>query len=394
MRKVLTLFFFFWSLQATDISPLFKTKILGLSSKDFEKQYFEGFRWSDESKNVARSRSQSFLDTKLVETIAKFQDDKLVSLTAYLWTRGDSRGSFSERDFKAKFKSYYLMVKKFADNKAGERNRRQGISSNTAYSWKMNDHTLQLIESSTKRPFKAEFFALQVSSVSKANRKDRSSLKSGLVRNDKGDVYIQGIPMINQGTKGYCVCATVARVLNYYGRPATMHEVAKMAGGDPDRGTSIEETTKAIEKVKTKLRIKLDYIRVKNEAPKLYNRAYRTRFSPNIHNFYHLYDGDSKHVLEAIPDKTTSLRYYLRDIKKSIDKGIPIAWTMYVGIHKEKGVAAGSSVGGHMRMIIGYNEKTQEIIYSDSWGPGHEIKRWPLKAAYSVTVSLISISPR
>ena len=394
MFKYITMFcFIILTISASDISPLFKTKVLGLSTEEFEAEYFDGFRWSDEGKTTARSRSQNFLDEKLVETIAKFNDGKLVSLTGYLWTRGDSRQTISEKGFKGKFKSYYLTVKKFCNNKNGERNSRQGLSKNKSYQWKLKDHTLQLIASSSKRPFKAEYFALQISAVNKASRKDKSSLKAGLVRKRNGDVYIQGIPMIDQGSKGYCVCATTARVLNYYGRAATMHEVAKMAGGDPDNGTSIEDMIKAIDKVKIKLRIKMDYIRVKNEIAKFYNKAYKTRYPKNIHSFYREYEYFDD-MLDQIPDKTSSLRNFMRDVKKSIDKGVPIAWTMYVGIHEEAGIEAGSDVGGHMRMIIGYNEKTQEIIYSDSWGPGHEIKRWSVKAAYSVTVSLISISPR
>lgn len=382
-----------FNLTAVEIAPLFKAKMLGLSSSEFEEKHFAGFKWSDENRTTARSRSQTFEGQKLVETLAKFQNHKLVSLTAYLWTRGDSKGSLSEKEFKSRFKSYYFLVKKSCGGKAGELKRRQGLSGNKAYSWKLASHTVQLIASSVKKPFKAEYFALQMSSVSKKNRKDRKSLKTGLVKKRNGDVYVNGIPMIDQGSKGYCVCATTARVLNYYGRSATMHEIAKMAGGDPDSGTSIEDMVKSIKKIKTKLRIKLDHIKVKNMMPKIYNKYYKTKYPLDIYRFYHEYEYHDD-ILDILPDKTSSLRYFMRDVKRSIDKGIPIAWTMLVGIHAEKGVLAGSKVGGHMRLIIGYNEKTKEILYSDSWGPGHEVKRWPLKAAYSVTTNLIQIIPR
>jgi hypothetical protein len=49
--------------------------------------------------------------------------------------------------------------------------------------------------------------------------------------------------------------------------------------------------------------------------------------------------------------------------------------------------------GGHMRLIIGYNEKTQEVIYSDSWGKGHEFKRMPLSQAYATSMCLYTMSP-
>ena len=44
--------------------------------------------------------------------------------------------------------------------------------------------------------------------------------------------------------------------------------------------------------------------------------------------------------------------------------------------------------GGHMRLVIGYNEKTGEIIYSDSWGMGHEEKRMKAADAWTITNNL------
>ena len=46
-----------------------------------------------------------------------------------------------------------------------------------------------------------------------------------------------------------------------------------------------------------------------------------------------------------------------------------------------------------MRLIIGYNEKNDEIIYTDSWGAGHEYKRMKTTDAYSVSMNLITIKP-
>jgi hypothetical protein len=46
-----------------------------------------------------------------------------------------------------------------------------------------------------------------------------------------------------------------------------------------------------------------------------------------------------------------------------------------------------------MRLIIGYNDKTGEILYSDSWGAGHELKRMPLAQAVSMTTGLTTLEP-
>ena len=46
-----------------------------------------------------------------------------------------------------------------------------------------------------------------------------------------------------------------------------------------------------------------------------------------------------------------------------------------------------------MRLIIGYNTATKEIVYSDSWGMGHEQKRMPLADAWTITNGLYSLQP-
>ena len=51
------------------------------------------------------------------------------------------------------------------------------------------------------------------------------------------------------------------------------------------------------------------------------------------------------------------------------------------------------SGGGHMRLIIGNNAKTHEILYTDSWGPGHELKRMPEDRAFAITHDAFFLKP-
>ncbi|MFT4176546.1 MAG: hypothetical protein QM627_07800 [Luteolibacter sp.] len=46
-----------------------------------------------------------------------------------------------------------------------------------------------------------------------------------------------------------------------------------------------------------------------------------------------------------------------------------------------------------MRLMIGYNSQSEEVLYSDSWGAGHELKRMPLKHAYQATQGVFVMSP-
>jgi hypothetical protein len=51
------------------------------------------------------------------------------------------------------------------------------------------------------------------------------------------------------------------------------------------------------------------------------------------------------------------------------------------------------SWGGHMRLIIGYNKAKSEIIYTDSWGEGHSLKRMPAVEAWCMTMGMYAMIP-
>ena len=83
---------------------------------------------------------------------------------------------------------------------------------------------------------------------------------------------------------------------------------------------------------------------------------------------------------------------FRKEIREEIDKGIPILWTLWMGYFPEEGIPQAPQ-SGHMRVIIGYNEKTDEVIYSDSWGAGHEEKRQPVINALTSTTGLYVLEP-
>jgi hypothetical protein len=49
--------------------------------------------------------------------------------------------------------------------------------------------------------------------------------------------------------------------------------------------------------------------------------------------------------------------------------------------------------GGHMRLIVGFDGRTHEIYYSDTWGLGHELKKMPLANAWTITDGLFTLEP-
>ena len=193
-----------------------------------------------------------------------------------------------------------------------------------------------------------------------ADNKLKKILIENVISNDFGDVVIENIPMVDQGAKGYCAPATFERVMRYMRVPADMYILATIATM-PGGGTN---PIKLAEKSKNIIRSKAR--RIKDFG---------------------------------------SVEMELREIKKYIDKGVPVMWAMrsltkYNDIAnkrtKEREEASDNKVWAseiseealavapgmkkqyknhHICMIIGYNEATNEFAVSDSWGPRYAL-RW------------------
>ena len=130
-----------------------------------------------------------------------------------------------------------------------------------------------------------------------------------------------------------------------------------------------------------------------------YNRAARRKHlrristaGPRARICETIYSGMNAGVFREIRTRNKSaVDRLVRQAQDHIDQGIPLLWTVVLGLVPEEKAPPG--IGGHMRLIIGYNLKTNEILYSDSWGPGHELKRMPAADAWTMTTGLDTIEP-
>jgi hypothetical protein len=188
----------------------------------------------------------------------------------------------------------------------------------------------------------------------------RKRLGEDVVKVDNGDVYLGQVPMVNQGPKGYCVPATFERAMRTAGIEADMYLLAMVGKSGMGGGTSVEFL---LEEVRQQVR----------------NKGRRTK-----------------------DERVKELR--IRDVKKYIDEGIPVMWTMrslkpynetannntsrrngvkdWAAWATEIAAKAAEVVkqeseqeAHHICMIVGYNEKTNELAVSDSWGASYE-RRW------------------
>ena len=235
-----------------------------------------------------------------------------------------------------------------------------------------------------------------------------AKVKSNLRKNEQGDVWVDNVPMVDQGQKGYCAAATSERLLRYYGFNIDEHEIAQLAGTTATGGTSISEMIEAVRAVGSKCRLGFQSVvsmssgvgSIEKDIEE-YNEAVKGTgekelvmgdfISGNIIHVGEINAAMKPKVLKKMRMKDSRYKKFLAGVKTQIDKGIPLFWGVTLGKFPEPGIP--QNAGGHIRLIVGYNTKTSEILYSDSWGAGHELKRMPQDWAFTITHDLFFLRP-
>jgi hypothetical protein len=232
----------------------------------------------------------------------------------------------------------------------------------------------------------------------------RADIARFVVREKGGDVFIRSVPMIDQGEKGYCAAASAARVLNFYGIPADQHEVAQIAGTKPGVGggtlvAAFEDALKRVSgKYGTRMQSLLDTSVTNRDFERFlrkYNQAAKKAGLPELGEGERaqLSEQVDPAVLREVLGKGTAHERFFKRVRDHIDIGIPLFWTLQLGLYEENGEPPRQEGGAHMRLIIGYNESSNEILFSDSWGPGHERKRINGNDAVAATMNLFVLRP-
>lgn len=185
----------------------------------------------------------------------------------------------------------------------------------------------------------------------------RERIRGYVEKRENGDVVVSNIPMVDQGPKGYCVPATAERLMRFFGVPADMYLLAMAGQTKAGGGTSVE------------------------------------RLLDNVGR-------DIKRKGRSFEIENGELE--MRNIQRSIDEGVPLMWALHSTeefneisrerteersggdwtdyVEKVKAAAENPSLGpdpdrGHVVIIIGYNEESGEIAFSDSWGEDYR-ERW------------------
>ncbi len=402
----------------------------------------KGFKWNSEKvkdRGIIRRANWGFGQMKLTafkgtrnleEVVFRLKGGKLAEVSIAIWNKGDSKNpDISEKDFDAIVDGWsedlnHCVAPRFQDRgrdtaSAARAERRMWISKETLAQLEFSGGKEKIRDPYSGRErngknFQGEFIRLRLlpkpdsmvalnTSTGGSVKVRRSDLVEKVVREPSGDVYIPKIPMVDQGDKGYCAVATAARLLNYYGVRADQHDIAKICGTEAGGGgTNPDEMEDAMRKIsgkyKTRFQTELDlnYTSRKFKSfMRKYNRSAKKLGKKvlDTDNFIYFMDGLDSEVLREVNGKGFVFDKFMKIIRENIDKGVPIMWALQLGKYPENGEEARQSGGGHMRLIIGYNNAKNEIVFSDSWGAGHENKRMAAPDASAATMGLYLLQP-
>ena len=382
------------------------------------------FKWLSKARDVARASTPGlvFRSQPLNEAILEFDNGKLSEARLSYFNRGDS-SALRKEEFEALLASITAELSAATGTTPVDRGPDPASAVRAlGRIWDAGGTRYLLEWSVTKESrtraiaFRAEFIRLTLRRlastrppVGAAPVRARDAVKAFVGRNHvenlpNGDAKLKGLPMVDQGEKGYCVVASVERIMRYYGASVDQHELAQIANSDAALGTSTGAMLSSLEKLTARLGIKVrslcpwkdrDFLEFVDD----YNRATKGgKLAPKLTVTYAA-RGDA-FFSKVKPEIYKQVRLkshadfgrFQREIQRSIDEGTPLLWSVRLGIVSESNTPH-QRTGGHMRIIVGYNWTTREILYSDSWGQGHEEKRMPLDDAWTITVDLSSLQP-
>ncbi len=230
----------------------------------------------------------------------------------------------------------------------------------------------------------------------------KGDLVKRVVKSGNGDVMIEGVPMVDQGEKGYCSVASAERVFRYYGIECDQHDMAQIAGTQVGGGTSSRELEASLDKLEARFKIHMrrlwsmdvrEFLGLASDYNREAKRAGKKLIETNSSILYISLAGLDPDALRKARGSDATTSKLRRQVKDYINRGVPILWGLQMGLYAENGKEARQAGGGHMRLLIGYNEEKEEFIFTDSWGPGHEQKRISQVDAMCATHGLYIIEP-
>lgn len=394
---------------AVDLSQLVQTpeKLWQTNAGELLKQNKNALHWMDAEKSTIYCPAKSlktftWQNSPVYDLHFMLRKQKVAAMSVVIYAKGDVGKEKLEKE------DFLKLLKRLSGEIAGKFNKvlcekRQvkiGGTKAWVWSWKNKKMTARIKYAINDKGV-PEFLTLEFLApgyeLGGASRSSmRSSGSSGdvrrRIRRDKnGDCYLI-VPMVDQGSKGYCVPATLERVLTYYGIRIEQSTLAQMIGADAAKGTSLAKTIIKLRDIDGRLGLTyaprgtfedLGDPRRVNRMLNRYNRLARRQKKQTVKPGKDWLKHIDYQVFKELRGDRGADAFFDR-IKADIDRGIPIFWAVIM-FPADKTAGKQKEPGYHLRLITGYNAESRKVIFSDSWGQGNEKKVLPLADAWTIT---------
>lgn len=364
----------------------------------------------DKSVSISTADRIRIGNHKSYETIMRFKDDRLSELRMSLYNRDDA-GEMSENDFKKKMDSVIQTIDEIS-HVQGQDISKLNVSLDPDLKtivWVAEPTAIRLDYATNDE--KGEFANLTLSKGNKsvtpeslggahAVSIDPQVLQAHVKTNAAGDFWVE-IPMLSSVNEAYCGPVTLERIFRYYGLDISEYEVAKMVHKKTGQGVDPSFLFKQIQSIRAPLGIHAvslkqwdmdETIKIFDEYNELAKKVKKPslRMPDEDFNIDIVYaQMDLETFLASRRKHEAEIKQLMATVSERIRMGAPICWGVMLGLVNEEPKGP-HIVHGHLRIIIGFNEKTSEILYTDSWGYRHELKRMSLANAYAITLHMFS----
>jgi hypothetical protein len=405
----------FWDMSVDDVAAAF---------------WADGFGWTSEDRSGIRSKSPkvAFMGQELAEAQIRFAQGKPGEVWLSLYNRGD-KGVVSNELFTNMTASLSAQISKVAGRAPQDLTPRTATNPNqktTILGWPRErsfyrvEYAWSAVkqEGASKRQFLPEFITVTIIPNANLTRAEMAgqqktdvnmqSLARRVIRAENGDVYLD-VAMRDQGEKGYCAAAAMERVMDYYGTDVDQHEIAQRIMMQTGGGATFEGIVKGLRAIAHTLGVQVKMLieqdaRSFTEMIEDYNKLAKKRGLPLIDlrqprgdaayggkSIWEMFDKDL--FLESRLKNKLDVEKFFKMCEQKIEIGVPLFQCCVIGILPEE-AKLGQDPGGHLRLIVGYNAKTKELLYTDSWGVGHERKRMSLDYTFAITTGLFTLEPK
>ncbi|OAI55675.1 hypothetical protein AYO49_05305 [Verrucomicrobiaceae bacterium SCGC AG-212-N21] len=343
-----------------------------------------GVRFSKHPYNNVEVELSMFGGTVQVdEVVIEFAGGKAAKASVSLYNRGDG-GEISRTEFELRYKNAGVAMGKVLGVRPSERKpNAQTAIKISGWIWtapaalaslEYNTEALaggnpEFLRLKMAPPSARDAFASETGQTMRRTALGKSDLPRFVKREANGDVYVSGVPMVDQGDKGYCVVAACQRLFSYMHIPVDQHELAQVAGTDAQRGTNSGSMAEALEKIDSRFKVNYKPLALRFMSGRL-GVPYGNRIS----------EVDQAKFSKIVQEYT--------------GRGVPLLWALELGQFPEEPPNAAQVGGGHMRLIIGLNTKSGDVLFTDSWGAGHELKRMKMEYAYKASSGIWAIEPK